>query len=123
MWKIFDKKGVELSGGQQQKLAIARALYKDSPIVILDEPTAALDPIAEADIYNRFNTTLAGGKTAVYISHRLSSAVLSDRIFVLGNGTILESGSHQQLMEQNGEYSKMFTLQASGYSEEVSEDE
>ena len=116
MWKIFDKKGVEFSGGQQQKLAIARALYKDSPIVILDEPTAALDPIAEADIYNRFNTTLAGGKTAVYISHRLSSCKFCDKIAVFSEGTIKEYGNHDELMKlKNGVYQQMFTTQAKQY--------
>lgn len=116
LWKSFDKKGVEFSGGQQQKVAIARALYKDSPIVILDEPTAALDPIAEADIYSRFNTTLAGGKTAIYISHRLSSCKFCDNIAVFSEGTIKEFGNHNQLMKlENGVYHQMFTTQAKQY--------
>ncbi|MBR2105909.1 MAG: ATP-binding cassette domain-containing protein, partial [Treponema sp.] len=116
LWKSFDKKGVEFSGGQQQKVAIARALYKDSPIVILDEPTAALDPIAEADIYSRFNTTLAGGKTAIYISHRLSSCKFCDNIAVFSEGTIKEFGNHNQLMKlKNGVYQQMFTTQAKQY--------
>lgn len=116
LWKSFDKEnGVELSGGQQQKIAIARALYKNSPIVILDEPTAALDPIAEAEIYSRFNTSLAGGKTAIYISHRLSSCKFCDLIAVFDEGVLTEYGTHSQLMSQNGLYHQMFTTQAEQY--------
>ena len=116
LWKSFDKdNGVELSGGQQQKTAIARALYKNSPIVILDEPTAALDPIAEAEIYSRFNTSLAGGKTAVYISHRLSSCKFCDYIAVFDEGKLSEYGTHTQLMKYKGLYHKMFTAQAEQY--------
>lgn len=116
LWKSFDKdNGVELSGGQQQKTAIARALYKNSPIVILDEPTAALDPIAEAEIYSRFNTSLAGGKTAVYISHRLSSCKFCDYIAVFDEGKLSEYGTHVQLMKHKGLYHKMFTAQAEQY--------
>ena len=113
--KGFDEEGCELSGGQKQKLAIARALYKDAPIVILDEPTAALDPIAEYEIYNQFNT-LVGGKTAIYISHRLSSCKFCDIIYVFVNGEIRERGTHDELVSvDNGCYAEMFAAQAQYY--------
>ena len=116
MFKGYDKDGVNFSGGQMQKTAIARALYKDAPIVILDEPTAALDPIAEADVYSRFNTSLAGGKTAIYISHRLSSCKFCDKIAVFSEHTIKEYGSHKELMKiQDGIYRNMFETQAKQY--------
>ena len=115
--KQFDKdNGLDLSGGQRQKAAISRALYKNAPIVILDEPTAALDPIAEADVYSRFNTTLAGGKTAIYISHRLSSCKFCDKIAVFSDKSIAEYGSHAQLMKiKDGIYRNMFETQAKQY--------
>lgn len=106
--------GVALSGGEAQKLAIARALYKDAPFVILDEPTAALDPIAEAEIYENFDT-LVGDKTAIYISHRMSSCKFCDRIVVINNGRIEEEGSHNSLMDKNGLYAKMYNTQANYY--------
>lgn len=106
--------GVALSGGEAQKLAIARALYKDAPFVILDEPTAALDPIAEAEIYENFDT-LVGDKTAIYISHRMSSCKFCDRIVVINNGRIEEAGSHDTLMDKNGLYAKMYNTQANYY--------
>ena len=106
--------GVALSGGEAQKLAIARALYKDAPFVILDEPTAALDPIAEAEIYENFDT-LVGDKTAIYISHRMSSCKFCDRIVVINNGRIEEEGSHDTLMEKNELYAKMYNTQANYY--------
>ena len=116
MWKGFEKDGIEFSGGQKQKTALARALYKNAPLVILDEPTAALDPIAEADIYSRFNTTLAGGRTAIYISHRLSSCKFCDKIAVFSEHTIKEYGSHTQLMKiKDGIYHNMFETQAKQY--------
>lgn len=96
LYKSFDEHGTELSGGQQQKTAIARALYRDAPIVILDEPTAALDPVAEYDIYRHFDC-LAGNKTAIYISHRLSSCKFCDRIAVFADNTIKEYGTHDEL--------------------------
>lgn len=115
MFKQFDKEGVELSGGEQQKLAIARALYKDAPVVILDEPTAALDPVAEYEIYKRFDE-LVGGKTAVYISHRLSSCKFCDKIAVFSEGTVKEYGTHDQLLRlKNGIYAEMFKAQAQYY--------
>lgn len=106
--------GVALSGGEAQKVAIARALYKDAPFVILDEPTAALDPIAEAEIYENFDT-LVGDKTAIYISHRMSSCKFCDRIVVINNGRIEEEGSHDTLMEKNELYAKMYNTQANYY--------
>lgn len=115
LYKIFDEAGIEPSGGQGQKLAIARTLYKNSPLVILDEPTAALDPIAEYDIYKNFNS-LVGGKTTIYISHRLSSCRFSDRIIVFDNGTIVENGSHDELMNiKDGAYRNMYETQAKHY--------
>ena len=115
LYKMFDESGVEPSGGQAQKLAIVRALYKDAPVVVLDEPTAALDPIAEFEVYNNFDK-LVGGKTAVYISHRLSSCRFCDRIIVFDGGTIIEDGSHDKLMENtNGFYFNMYNTQAKHY--------
>ena len=107
-------KGVTLSGGEAQKAAIARALYKDAPFVILDEPTAALDPVAEAGIYENFDS-LVGGKTAVYISHRMSSCKFCDRIVVLDHGEIAEEGTHDTLLEKNGIYAKLYQAQAKYY--------
>lgn len=113
--KSFDNEGCEMSGGQQQKLAIARALYKDAPVVILDEPTAALDPIAEYEIYRQFHT-LVGGKTAIYISHRLSSCQFCDVIYVFVDGEVAERGTHAELVElADGHYAKMFEAQAQYY--------
>lgn len=115
LFKSFDKDGVDLSGGEQQKIAIARALYKNSPIVILDEPTAALDPMAEYEIYRQFDQ-LVGGKTAIYISHRLSSCKFCDTIAVFSEGTIKEYGPHEVLINiSNGIYAKMFMAQAQYY--------
>lgn len=112
--KDFDTEGVEPSGGQAEKVAIARALYRDAPVIILDEPTAALDPAAEYEIYHRFHE-LVRGKTAIYISHRLSSCRFCDRIIVLGDKRIQETGSHDELMEQDGLYAQMFRTQAQWY--------
>ncbi len=110
----FDDDGVGFSGGENQKISTARLFAKDFDIAVLDEPSSALDPIAEYKMYeNLIGATK--DKTVIYISHRLSSAVLSDYIFVLGGGTVLESGNHTQLMQQKGEYSKMFSMQASSY--------
>ena len=113
----FEIDGAGLSGGENQKVSAARLFARDFEIAILDEPSSALDPIAEYKMYENL-IDVTKDKTVIYISHRLSSAVLSDRIIVIGNGTILESGSHQELMAQNGEYNRMFTLQASSYKGE-----
>lgn len=113
--KEYEEGGVELSGGQQQKLAIARALYKDAPIVILDEPTATLDPIAEYEVYHQFNR-LIGNKTAIYISHRLSSCQFCDIIYVFEAGRIKEVGTHKNLLKvASGSYATMFEAQAQYY--------
>lgn len=115
LYKTFDESGIEPSGGEAQKIAIARALYKDAPVVILDEPTAALDPVAEYEIYNHFDK-LVGGKTAVYISHRLSSCKFCDKIAVFSNHTIAEYGTHNELVSlKDGIYSEMFRAQAQYY--------
>ena len=105
---------MSLSGGETQKLAIARALYKDAPFIILDEPTAALDPLAEAEIYENFNR-LIQNKTAVYISHRMSSCKFCDRIIVLENGQIAEEGTHQTLLAKGGKYCALYQAQAEYY--------
>lgn len=106
--------GIEVSGGEAQKIAIARALYKDAPFVILDEPTSALDPISEADIYKNFNT-LVENKSAIYISHRMSSCKFCNNIIVFKEGKVVEQGSHEELLNLNGEYAKLFNSQAKYY--------
>lgn len=116
LYKDLDKSGVEISGGEVQKLALARALYKDSPIVILDEPTAALDPIAENEIYSRFNSFVEN-KTAIYISHRLSSCAFCDRTAVFDNAELVETGTHNELISANGRYAELWNAQASYYLE------
>ena len=107
--------GVDLSGGEAQRTAIARALYKDAPFVILDEPTAALDPIAEAEIYEQFSQ-MSAGKTAVYISHRMSSCKFCDRIIVLDHGRIAEDGTHDTLLANHGIYANLYETQAQYYT-------
>ena len=110
--------GWNFSRGEQQKLLLARALYKDAPIMVLDEPTSALDPIAEADVYARFNDIVAG-KTAVYISHRLSSCRFCDDICVFDGGRLVQRGSHEALLkEENGVYAALWQAQAQYYAEE-----
>lgn len=115
--KILDGEGVELSGGENQKLALARALYKNGKIVILDEPTSALDAVAEYNIYKGFDE-LIGDKTAIYISHRLASTKFCDVIAFFENGEIVEYGTHEELLKKNGKYSDMFNIQAQYYKEE-----
>ena len=110
----FDNEGVMLSGGESQKVAIARAFYKNCPYVILDEPSANLDPIAEYNL-NKAMTEAATNKTVIFISHRLSTTINADRIYVMKGGRIIESGSHDELMKQNGTYAYMFNLQAEKY--------
>ena len=106
--------GVMVSGGEAQKLALARALYKDAPLVILDEPTAALDPISEAEVYEGFDR-MVEGRTAVYISHRMSSCRFCDRIVVFDGGQIVEAGSHEGLLAAGGLYARMWEAQAAYY--------
>ncbi|WBW97821.1 ABC transporter ATP-binding protein [Oceanirhabdus sp. W0125-5] len=119
--KVLDDKGIEFSGGENQKLALARALYKDGKVVILDEPTAALDPIAEYNIYKGFNE-LVGEKSSIYISHRLSSTRFCDVIAFFENGEILEYGTHDELMNKGGRYFEMFNIQAQYYQNEAVEE-
>lgn len=114
IYKTFDETGFEPSGGEGQKIALARALYKDAPVIILDEPTAALDPRAEYEIYQQFND-IVHGKTAVYISHRLSSTRFCDVIAVLNRGKLAEYGSHDDLIKQDGLYKELFDMQAQFY--------
>lgn len=116
MLKIIYDDGVELSGGEKQKLALARALYKNSPVVVLDEPTASLDALAESKLYQDFND-LIGGKTSVYISHRLSSTKFCDKIAFFKDGTLCEYGTHNSLMKKKGDYAQMFKVQSQYYVE------
>ncbi len=118
--KITDPNGIELSGGEQQKLLLARALYKDAPIMLLDEPTAALDPIAESILYKSYND-LSSNKTSIYISHRLASASFCDRVAYLENGTIAEIGTHKELIQYGGAYAHMYKLQSHYYQEDTHE--
>ena len=116
LYKDFDEDGVEISGGEAQKIALARALYKDAPFIILDEPTAALDPIAEAEIYAKFDE-IAGDKTAIYISHRLSSCRFCDKIAVFHEGRIVQTGSHEELLsDPAGKYYELWNAQAQYYT-------
>ena len=113
--KAYDEDGIEMSGGQSQKVAIARALYKDASLVILDEPTSALDPLAEAEIYEHFND-LVGDKTAIYISHRMSSSVFCDKVLIIDGGKISDFDTHTNLMKkQDSLYYKLFISQAVNY--------
>ena len=114
--KGFDENGIDFSGGEQQKLALARSVYKDADIVILDEPTANLSPIAEYQVYQSYHKG-SSGKTAIYISHRLSSSIFCDRILVFDQGRIVEDGSHAELMQKDGIYKMMFDRQAEYYKE------
>ena len=114
MTRRFDPEGRELSGGQWQRISLARAFFKDAPIVLLDEPSAALDPVAENTIFQDFYRR-SMNKSSVLISHRLSNIVLADRILVLEDGHIIEQGSHEELMKRNGRYARLFSLQAQKY--------
>ncbi len=115
LYKDTEKNGVDISGGEAQKLALARALYKDSPLVILDEPTAALDPISENEIYSRFNS-FTENKTAIYISHRLSSCIFCDTIAVFDKAKLVEKGTHKDLLSLGGKYSELWNAQAQYYN-------
>lgn len=114
--KRVTEKGLEFSGGQNQRLLLARALYKDGDMMILDEPTAALDPIAEAEVYEAYKN-FSAGKTSVFISHRLASTSFSDRIVLLENGQVLETGTHEELLRKGGSYAEMFRIQSNYYTE------
>ena len=114
--KIFDKEGIDLSGGEKQRLAMARALYKDGKVIILDEPTAALDALAEDRMYREFENMIHG-KTAVFISHRLGSTRFCDKIAMFEDGTIVEEGTHEELMAKNEKYAYMFGIQSQYYDE------
>lgn len=114
LYRAFDYDGTEFSGGEGQKLACARAYYKDAPIVILDEPTASLDPLAETRLYERFNSII-GEKTSIYISHRLASVKFCDSIACFADGELVERGTHRELMEKHGVYADMFSKQAHYY--------
>ena len=118
LYKDFTENGVDVSGGEAQKIAIARALYKDAPFIILDEPTAALDPIAEAEIYAKFDE-ISGDKTAIYISHRLSSCKFCDEIAVFHDGAVIQHGTHDELLsDENGKYHELWNAQAQYYTDQ-----
>lgn len=117
IYKIFDDDGIDLSGGERQKLALARALYKNGDIIILDEPTASLDPISEAEFYEKYNN-LSKNKTSIYISHRLSSTQFCDKIVLLENGEIVEYGTHFELLKKQGKYADLFYMQSQYYEME-----
>ena len=119
VYKNLTEDGVDVSGGEAQKIAIARALYKDAPFIILDEPTAALDPIAEAEIYSKFND-ISGDKTAIYISHRLSSCKFCDEIAVFHDGAVIQQGTHETLVsDETGKYYELWHAQAQYYTEKA----
>lgn len=115
LYKRYDKEAVELSGGELQKLAIARSIMKSAPVVIMDEPTSALDPIAEYEVFNKMEQ-LSSDRLAIFISHRLSSCKTSDRIVVFENGRIIECGTHKELIKLGGKYSAMWNVQAQYYT-------
>ncbi len=120
LMRYFDSNGTELSGGEWQKLSLARAFYSDADILILDEPTASLDPVAEQEVFRRFDD-LRGNKLTLFVSHRLSSATMASKIVVLENGKVAEEGAHRELMEKNGKYAALFRTQAARYQEKNGE--
>ena len=116
LYQDFDKAGMEISGGEAQKIALARALYKNAPFIVLDEPTAALDPVSEYEVYRKFNE-ISGGRTAVYISHRLASCRFCDEILVFHEGQIVQHGAHEALLaESGGKYAELWNAQAQYYT-------
>ena len=115
--KGIQKNAVGLSGGEQQKLWMARAFYKEAPLLILDEPTAALDPLAEQEVYEKY-VRMSEGRTSLFISHRLSSTRFCDRILFMENGSVLEEGSHEQLLASGGAYARLFGIQSRYYQKE-----
>lgn len=115
--KLLDEEGRDFSGGEKQKLAMVRAQYKDADIFVLDEPTSAIDPIAEMEFFERVND-MTKNNTVVYVSHRMASTKFADQIFVLKDGELIEHGNYHALMEQNGVYAEMFKLQSSYYNED-----
>ena len=114
--KEFDDAGIFMSGGEFQKTAVARVFADDAPVAILDEPSSALDPISEYEMFENMSAA-CGDKTVIFISHRLSSAVMADKIYMLENGKIVEEGTHRELMDMNGKYAEMFRIQAEKYRE------
>ena len=115
IYKDFDQSGIEISGGEAQKIALARALYKGSPLIILDEPTSALDPIAEYEIYKKFNE-VAEQKAVIFISHRMSACTLCDEIIVFDDGILTQTGTHSELLEdKEGTYYELWSAQAQHY--------
>ena len=119
IYKILDSEGIEFSGGEGQKLALARVIYKDTGLLVLDEPTSAMDPISEYEFFSNL-AILSDQKAAVFISHRLSSTVFCDKIFVICSGNIIETGTHYELMQKNGFYANLFREQAKYYKNEES---
>ena len=115
--EVFED-AILLSGGETQRLMLARALYKDAPFLALDEPTAALDPIAEADLYQKY-LEMTGGKSSIYISHRLASTRFCDRIILIDKGSIAEEGPHEQLLAKGGKYARLYEVQSKYYKEGV----
>lgn len=113
--KEYDAEGINFSGGERQKVAIARAVYKDAPFVIMDEPTAALDPVSEYEIYAGFDR-MVGEKTALYISHRLTSCRFCQNILVFDQGRVIQRGSHEELLKQDGLYRELWNAQAQYYA-------
>jgi ATP-binding cassette subfamily B protein len=119
LYKEFEEDGVDVSGGEAQKIALARALYKDASFIVLDEPTAALDPIAESEVYSKMNE-IVGGKTAVFISHRLSSCRFCDDIAVFDEGRLIQRGGHNDLIaDERGKYYELWNAQAQYYTAEA----
>ena len=112
----YDENGIELSGGEGQKLATARAYYKNAPLVVLDEPTASLDPISESNMYKCFNSII-GNKTAIYISHRLASVKFCDNVLVMADGKVIGYGTHDELMSNNEIYREMYLKQSEYYND------